>query len=382
MLHIALAVRLKLRSVAARPVVYHFHRYAQATFASRTMIWTGIVVGLFTLFHLAHFTFGWVNGVEVEPGKVVPYLELRDTKDPLKQDVYSMVVAAFTTPWLAILYLAAQIALFIHLMHGVQSAFQTLGLKNRRFARAIWWFGFLIALTVLAGNVLIVVGVWAGWRHRFMGRTSMILDPKVPAGPLAEKWSRYKRDQKLINPANKSKYTIIVVGTGLAGASAAASLAELGYKVRCFCFQDSPRRAHSIAAQGGINAAKNYRNDGDCGLPPLLRHHQGRRLPQPRSQRAPARRGLGQHHRPVRGAGRAVRARIWRTARYAFVRRRATSTDVLLSRPNWPATAPGGVSGTVPANRGWHRDDVPALRDARPRRDRWEGSRNRHARIS
>ncbi len=91
----------------------------------------------------------------------------------------------------------------------------------------------------------------------------MKLEAKVPAGPLAEKWSRYKRDQKLINPANKAKYTVIVVGTGLAGASAAASLAELGYKVLCFCFQDSPRRAHSIAAQGGINAAKNYRNDGD-----------------------------------------------------------------------------------------------------------------------
>jgi succinate dehydrogenase / fumarate reductase flavoprotein subunit len=91
----------------------------------------------------------------------------------------------------------------------------------------------------------------------------MNLDPKIPAGPLAEKWYRYKRDQKLISPANKARYTIIVVGTGLAGASAAATLAELGYKVLCFCFQDSPRRAHSIAAQGGINAAKNYRNDGD-----------------------------------------------------------------------------------------------------------------------
>jgi succinate dehydrogenase / fumarate reductase flavoprotein subunit len=91
----------------------------------------------------------------------------------------------------------------------------------------------------------------------------MQLDSKVPGGPLAEKWSRYKREQKLVNPANKAKYTVIVVGTGLAGASAAASLAELGYKVLSFCFQDSPRRAHSIAAQGGINAAKNYRNDGD-----------------------------------------------------------------------------------------------------------------------
>src|SRR3954453_18167700 len=91
----------------------------------------------------------------------------------------------------------------------------------------------------------------------------MNLDPKVPGGPLAEKWTEFKRHQRLINPANKRKYTVLVVGTGLAGASAAASLAELGYKVLCFCFQDSPRRAHSIAAQGGINAAKNYRNDGD-----------------------------------------------------------------------------------------------------------------------
>jgi succinate dehydrogenase / fumarate reductase flavoprotein subunit len=91
----------------------------------------------------------------------------------------------------------------------------------------------------------------------------MILDSKIPAGPLAEKWSKHKFNLKLVNPANKRKYTVIVVGTGLAGASAAASLAELGYDVKAFCFQDSPRRAHSIAAQGGINAAKNYRNDGD-----------------------------------------------------------------------------------------------------------------------
>lgn len=90
-----------------------------------------------------------------------------------------------------------------------------------------------------------------------------MLNSKVPAGPLAEKWSKHKFDLKLVNPANKRKYDIIVVGTGLAGASAAASLAELGYNVKAFCFHDSPRRAHSIAAQGGINAAKNYRNDGD-----------------------------------------------------------------------------------------------------------------------
>jgi succinate dehydrogenase / fumarate reductase flavoprotein subunit len=91
----------------------------------------------------------------------------------------------------------------------------------------------------------------------------MKLDAKIPQGPLAEKWSKHKFNLKLVNPANKRKYTVIVVGTGLAGASAAASLAELGYNVKAFCFQDSPRRAHSIAAQGGINGAKNYQNDGD-----------------------------------------------------------------------------------------------------------------------
>jgi len=91
----------------------------------------------------------------------------------------------------------------------------------------------------------------------------MQLDAKVPGGPLAEKWDRHRFELKLVNPANKRKYNIIVVGTGLAGSSASATLAELGYNIKAFCIQDSPRRAHSIAAQGGINAAKNYPNDGD-----------------------------------------------------------------------------------------------------------------------
>lgn len=91
----------------------------------------------------------------------------------------------------------------------------------------------------------------------------MTLDAKIPGGPIEEKWTRYRRDVGLVNPANRRTFTVLVVGTGLAGASAAATLAELGYNVKVFCIQDSPRRAHSIAAQGGINAAKNYRNDGD-----------------------------------------------------------------------------------------------------------------------
>ncbi|MBE7440153.1 MAG: fumarate reductase/succinate dehydrogenase flavoprotein subunit [Spirochaetales bacterium] len=91
----------------------------------------------------------------------------------------------------------------------------------------------------------------------------MTLQSNVPSGPIEKRWEKHKFDLKLVNPANKRKYNVLVVGSGLAGASAAASLAELGYNVKCFCFQDSPRRAHSIAAQGGINAAKNYQNDGD-----------------------------------------------------------------------------------------------------------------------
>src|SRR6195256_4943939 len=91
----------------------------------------------------------------------------------------------------------------------------------------------------------------------------MQLDSKLPSGPIETAWDRRKFEMKLVNPANKRKYSVIVVGSGLAGGATAASLAELGYAVKCFCFQDSPRRAHSIAAQGGINAAKNYPNDGD-----------------------------------------------------------------------------------------------------------------------
>jgi succinate dehydrogenase / fumarate reductase flavoprotein subunit len=94
-------------------------------------------------------------------------------------------------------------------------------------------------------------------QERFM------LDAKIPTGPISEKWGKHKFNSKLVNPANRRKYDIIIVGSGLAGASAAASLGELGYNVKCFCYQDSPRRAHSIAAQGGINAAKNYQNDAD-----------------------------------------------------------------------------------------------------------------------
>jgi succinate dehydrogenase / fumarate reductase flavoprotein subunit len=96
-----------------------------------------------------------------------------------------------------------------------------------------------------------------------MSNEILTLDAKVPPGPIDEKWESYKFNARLVNPSNRRRYEIIVVGTGLAGAAAAATLGEMGYRVKAFTFHDSPRRAHSIAAQGGINAAKNYRADGD-----------------------------------------------------------------------------------------------------------------------
>jgi succinate dehydrogenase / fumarate reductase cytochrome b subunit len=159
-LHLTLAIRLTVRSKAARPVPYAYSGSVQATISSRTMIWSGAVVGLFVLFHLAHFTFAWVHGAEDSMGHYVNYLELKDAKG--RHDVYSMIIAGFTTPWLCILYIVAQVMLFFHLLHGVQSSFQTLGLKNSRFRQAIRLLGFAIATTILVGNLFIVIGVWTG----------------------------------------------------------------------------------------------------------------------------------------------------------------------------------------------------------------------------
>jgi len=164
-LHLSLAIRLKLRSVAARPVPYQFPGSVQAGVASRTMIWTGIIILLFTLFHLAHFTFGYVSGVSVtniSTGEVEyrNYLELKDAKG--RHNVYEMMVAGFKQPVLALLYIACQVVLFFHLRHGIPSTFQTLGLKNARFRGAIDVLGLAIALTILIGNCAIVLAVLFG----------------------------------------------------------------------------------------------------------------------------------------------------------------------------------------------------------------------------
>lgn len=161
-LHLLLAIRLKRRSLAARPVPYHHANTVQATLTSRTMIWTGLVVLLFVVFHLAHFTFGWVSQVETPHGPV-NYLELRDPDQPKWHNVYEMTVAGFRNPAIAVIYLVCQVVLFLHLRHGIPSTFQTLGLKNTRFRGAINGLGLLIALFVLVGNCTIVLAVLLGY---------------------------------------------------------------------------------------------------------------------------------------------------------------------------------------------------------------------------
>jgi succinate dehydrogenase / fumarate reductase cytochrome b subunit len=161
LLHLYVALRLKLKAVAARPVGYAHQRYAQANPAATTMVWTGVVVGAFVLFHLAHYTFGWVHDVHKPDGGWVNYLDLKDHAG--RHDVYHMVIAGFTTWWIVAVYLLAQVLLFAHLSHGIPSAFQTLGLKNRRFAAAIRWIGLAVAGVILVGNVAIVLAVWTGF---------------------------------------------------------------------------------------------------------------------------------------------------------------------------------------------------------------------------
>ena len=138
------------------------------------------------------------------------------------------------------------------------------------------------------------------------------LDSKIPEGPLSEKWTNYKAHQKLVNPANKRRLDIIVVGTGLAGGSAAATLGELGFKVINFCIQDSPRRAHSIAAQGGINAAKNYQNDGDSVYRLFYDTIKGGDYRAREANVLPSGRGVEQYHRPMCSTRCSFRSRIWR----------------------------------------------------------------------
>lgn len=166
LLHLSLALLLKARATAARPIGYVVSASAQATPQSKTMVQTGIVVGLFVIFHLLHYTFGMIQTVPAPDGKGETNLLSLQYKLPdgvVTHDVYTMVVAGFRTGWLSAIYLLSQLVLFIHLSHGIQSSLQTLGLVNRRFLPLAQLAGYGIAGAIFVGNVAIVVAVWGGW---------------------------------------------------------------------------------------------------------------------------------------------------------------------------------------------------------------------------
>ncbi len=165
LIHLYLAVRLQTNASSARPVPYMFQKPAQASLSSQTMLLTGVVIGMFTLFHLAHYTFAWVHAADLGNGRHIPYLDLmQELPDGTKRhDVYSMMVAGFRTPWIAILYIVSQFFLAVHLSHGVQSSLRTLGLVGKRFLPVAQGLGYTVAAVVLVGNLAIVVAVWSGY---------------------------------------------------------------------------------------------------------------------------------------------------------------------------------------------------------------------------
>jgi succinate dehydrogenase / fumarate reductase cytochrome b subunit len=158
LLHFTITIRLKLKSGAARPIGYVRQKTAQASPASTSMIYTGLVVGAFTVFHLAHYTFAWVHQVELPNGQTTNYLNLTDEKG--HHDVYQMMIVGFQTWWIAAIYLVAQLLLFVHLSHGIASSLQTLGLVGKRFATAAKALGYAVAGTVFLGNAAIIFAVW------------------------------------------------------------------------------------------------------------------------------------------------------------------------------------------------------------------------------
>jgi succinate dehydrogenase / fumarate reductase cytochrome b subunit len=166
-LHIGFALWLKKLSLAARPVRYTYEDTVQASLASRTMVLTGLVILAYVLFHLAHFTFGWVKGATLPDGRTVPYLELIERYDPAnvtreRHDVYNMMISGFRNPVVSVLYLVAMAVLIVHLSHGIGSVFQTFGINSPRSQPMISMMAWVVAIGLGVANAFIVIAVWMG----------------------------------------------------------------------------------------------------------------------------------------------------------------------------------------------------------------------------
>ena len=179
--------------------------------------------------------------------------------------------------------------------------------------------------------------------------TEATLDGKVPTGPIEQKWDHTRFEMKLINPSNRRKFKIIIVGSGLAGASAAATLGEAGYNVECYCYQDSPRRAHSCGRPGRHQRRQELPQRRRQRLSSLLRYGQGRRLPRTRGQCLPPGRGQQRHHRPMCRPRRTFCPGIRRHARQPLFWRRTGCAHLLRTWPDRTAAFAGRLSGPVPA---------------------------------
>ncbi len=183
-IHIGTALWLNWKAKRARPVRYVYEQTVQASFASRHMVITGLVILAFTLFHIAHYTLGIVMPAHLPSGESMNYLQLRDAQN--RPDVYSMMIYGFRNPIIAVLYIIAQLFLFLHLTHGVASMFQTVGLNAPRVQRLIRTIAWVVALVVCLGNIGIVVGVWTGPMQPVVQRTDEPL-ARPMAPPVAPK---------------------------------------------------------------------------------------------------------------------------------------------------------------------------------------------------
>jgi succinate dehydrogenase / fumarate reductase cytochrome b subunit len=174
--HISTALWLNWKAKRARPVRYAYEQTVQASFAARHMVITGLVILVFVLFHIAHYTLGVVMPAEVAPGVRVNYLDLQDNK--FRPDVFSMMIYGFRNPIVSVLYIIAQLCLFLHLTHGVASMFQTVGLNAPRAQRLIRAIAWVVALVVCLGNIGIVVGVWQGTLKPIPQRVAIEAGPR------------------------------------------------------------------------------------------------------------------------------------------------------------------------------------------------------------
>jgi hypothetical protein len=271
--HVATALRIVQANQAARPVAYVKQANRQIKPQTRLMWTSGLVLLGYALFHLAHFTWGyvlhdyWKAEATLADGRRVPRRLLDDGQRLPRLVGRGRLPRGDALPRVCTSATRSR-ASSRRSASTTQSTSAALALLGPAIA-TLFFVGYasipggdLGRLRDAAGRCAVMQGARSGPMNVANGADGN-LDGRAPGGPLETKWERHKAELKLVNPANKRKFKVIVVGSGLAGASAAASLAELGYQVHCFCFQDSPRRAHSIAAQGGINAAKNYPNDGD-----------------------------------------------------------------------------------------------------------------------